>query len=946
MKAWPTPEQHRFLVSSSGKQKKQSSKNKRSGRRETIKRTTKKKKKKGSTKRKKKKGTTKKKKKKKGTTKKKKMTTKKRQALGWQAVVLNAANDDLDDEERRRKRKELRKELRKQTRQDLGDAEVDFDLTNSRVGERRRGGGLQEKDGVFYVDGKEVDVDLVYDKSKRKTNERENEQREEEVEYLGFHEERPKEYIDLTKDNYNKKVVIDLTGDNQPLVCPPGESFFWDRIGKKMRCQTDLTLGKQKPKSNQNPIMRKSQGESAKKKSIKKKSIKKKSIKKKSIKKNSIKKNSIKKNSIKNKRGKKQNHMLSLLQNKTASKNNSRFLDTVINFPSLTLSHKNYVLAVSKALRRYQWKIPGLVSSCNTPFKISPTQDFIRHYVTPRNPLKGILLVVDTGGGKTCAAVGLAVNFKRVIWVTQGRQNYNGVFKSIFADLCSGITREWKAMGRTVPSDIADKLLMLKAHGNEWIMPTTYRRFSNAVKLGSVTPLALTLVRTSPRGREDILSEAVVIFDESHLMVDHLKLNLVHRPNMKYIEDALERSFSVSGDLSVKSVLLSATPAEDASVLFKQLNLLIPRSSGKFPTTMAEILKRYQKNGRVSPQGKELFLSKTKGLISYLHSTNDKTKFAQVKRMPPITVVLSKVVTKPIQACLANNLRYPGKCIQKKLNFTELTLTDFFDKPRFNPKSLWNKLPSISPRFFALYNKIKSLDQTDKQRNGHTFKHIIFSDVRNGFGAKAIASGLIASGHYNMIIKSNGSSLYVDTTPVNNKTNITVLTTAGLYKKSGGGSSHMTNKILNQIIGADTGVFNSKENNHGKLCQLLILNDDFSTGIDVFDVKYLHIFNPQVTQTNTTQIEGRGTRFCGSKNLKFVKGQGWVLQVYTYIGELDAKQKQKFKVNSTLQLIKENLTGFDIKAESFNNDMRNLAFTSSVDYLLNSAINTGKLTSF
>ena len=59
----------------------------------------------------------------------------------------------------------------------------------------------------------------------------------------------------------------------------------------------------------------------------------------------------------------------------------------------------------------------------------------------------------------------------------------------------------------------------------------------------------------------------------------------------------------------------------------------------------------------------------------------------------------------------------------------------------------------------------------------------------------------------------------------------------------------------------------------------IILDSGFKEGIDVFDVKYMHILEPLITKSERTQVIGRGTRYCGQVGLPFNPNEGWPLYI-------------------------------------------------------------------
>jgi hypothetical protein len=77
--------------------------------------------------------------------------------------------------------------------------------------------------------------------------------------------------------------------------------------------------------------------------------------------------------------------------------------------------------------------------------------------------------------------------------------------------------------------------------------------------------------------------------------------------------------------------------------------------------------------------------------------------------------------------------------------------------------------------------------------------------------------------------------------------------------------------------------FNERPGNiYGERCRFIILDSGFKEGIDLFDVRYCHIFEDQETEADLIQAIGRGTRSCGQKGLPLDKNKGWVLDTFVY----------------------------------------------------------------
>ena len=174
-------------------------------------------------------------------------------------------------------------------------------------------------------------------------------------------------------------------------------------------------------------------------------------------------------------------------------------------------------------------------------------------------------------------------------------------------------------------------------------------------------------------------------------------------------------------------------------------------------------------------------------------------------------------------------------------------------------------------------NNIKELDAQDEINHNKKFKHFIFSDVKEGgYGAKIIASAFQANGYNNIIKAKQGKkqkqNLYLDLQNSNYK-NFALLCSNSIYDAT------FNEKIKREVLKT----FNERPANiNGKNVRLIIFDSGFKEGIDLFDVKYVHIFEPSLTIADLKQTIGRATRTCGQKGLPFQENIGWPLYVYNY----------------------------------------------------------------
>lgn len=279
-------------------------------------------------------------------------------------------------------------------------------------------------------------------------------------------------------------------------------------------------------------------------------------------------------------------------------------------------------------------------------------------------------------------------------------------------------------------------------------------------------------------------------------------------------------------------------------------------------------------------------------------------------------------------------------CAREVMNFSSIQQSDRFDKKTFDKKKFLQKLHVSSPSLEALLRNIEKLDTQDSLKHKKIFKHFIFSDIKKGYGAKIIASGFVAAG-YESVIHAQGTRLTLNEEVIRskNESKFAVLSSTSIYNADT--SPALTKQILS--------VFNKRPDNvYGRDVRFIIIDSGFKEGIDLFDVKYCHIFEEQKNPSDLVQSIGRATRYCGSNGLRFNKG--WELEVFNYKSVSVPKKsrvnrivdyvllKKKKGVLKTLQEQDPALT----ERLELQKKLLNIIQDNSVDKLLNENINNKK----
>jgi len=259
-------------------------------------------------------------------------------------------------------------------------------------------------------------------------------------------------------------------------------------------------------------------------------------------------------------------------------------------------------------------------------------------------------------------------------------------------------------------------------------------------------------------------------------------------------------------------------------------------------------------------------------------------------------------------------------CIRKAINISSQKDFFKFDKITYNAIKIKENLPITSPKLVSLIENIQKLDKNDLIKYGKNFKHIIYSDLKTSLaGIKLVASALTAYGMSN--IYNN-----IFTIKIPDKTNnFALLSSMAIYEKP------FPIKLRNKILE----IFNSRPDNiYGEKIRFLLIDQGFKEGIDVFDVKYIHLVDDLITPSDEKQAIGRGTRFCGQKGLKFNPNLGWPLHVFKYKLNIDEK---KYGDKDAFNLyIKE--SNIDVKKLYFAAELENICRFGAVDYEINKAI--------
>lgn len=354
--------------------------------------------------------------------------------------------------------------------------------------------------------------------------------------------------------------------------------------------------------------------------------------------------------------------------------------------------------------------------------------------------------------------------------------------------------------------------------------------------------------------------------------------------------------------------------------------------------------------------------------------------------------------TDAIKSALENQnmLSFNADCVRKKANWTksipEYNLIDspYDEKELVSSERFLRDLDYLSPKLRQLLEKIRALDAADMKEHGTKFKHFIFSDVKHSaYGAKMIASGLRAIGMTLANVAPKNRSIAMRQRkkmvggeggdddgepseeektyePTDNEPSEEEKTGDDIVMEGGGSSipivfgkmDILPDAALKKTKGNNFFILNSTslfqrpiavptkkailakfnerpDNIYGDNARIIVMDSGYKEGIDLFDIKYIHIFEPSTVASDQKQVIGRGTRTCGQRGLKFHPTEGWKLHVFIYDMEIPEKLRSSLGDRDTVFDLYLRALNIDTRLYKFSETLEDTVIFGSVDYELN-----------
>jgi Helicase conserved C-terminal domain/Type III restriction enzyme, res subunit len=563
---------------------------------------------------------------------------------------------------------------------------------------------------------------------------------------------------------------------------------------------------------------------------------------------------------------------------------------------------------------------------CEAPvFQLAPHQAFVRNFLSSQTPYNSLLLYHGVGSGKTCAAITISEEYreymkqmgiqKKIYIIASDVVQSNYRLQLFNESNLKQINGLWSISGC-----IGNKFLMeinpmnLTGLSKEQVVNEInkiidkyydffgYHEFGNYIDNKFFSEVEH--IENKKRKEKQLtyllqskFENCLIIVDEVHNLVT----NEAQKASSKN-EDALDnkvtaiRLLKMLKYVNIKLLLLSATPMyHDIDEIVVLLQLLNQNDKRPIPKKRDIFLP----TGEFKENGKEILLEKSRGYISVVRSENPYTfpyrifpsmiedkKHVEFKEYlgmnenarPIQHIDIYTVTLKGYQKQIYNE--YVETIKHKSLNINDLrppiqllNIVYPNDEKNYGEEGLRSIMNYIDDKYEYKSN-VPHIFNPDELPNYSSKMTTICDKIINSTGIVLIYSFYIQAGAIPMALalESLGFSRYEGS--IMNKKKVIPLDSLTMkpdpYTKNqakytiiSGNAKYSPSK--NEMIKIAT----NQDNKYGKNIKVIIVTESGAEGIDLKNIRQIHIMDPWYNMNRNEQIIGRGVRNCSHKDLPF-----------------------------------------------------------------------------
>jgi len=597
---------------------------------------------------------------------------------------------------------------------------------------------------------------------------------------------------------------------------------------------------------------------------------------------------------------------------------------------------------------RFEFNIPVIKdkNSCeNNDFKLTAYQIFLKNYISNTTPYNSILIYHGTGTGKTCSAISIAENFrdvyhrkdKRIIILSSGNIKqgwYNNIYNpKRDIDQCTEDT--YKYLGKDLGNDNAKRDKLVKKYYELY----GYLTFANRIKeiyeddcrilydknkYITIPINKLTLIKETKETKEtkDIVIGSAVkwkdnIKENIGKVVDIINKSKDFKKNINRIYSdrvlIIDEAHNIRGDdknksddsikyiklmvenvKNLKLILLSATPMYNKADEISELLSLLYSNDKRSDIVLKDIFK-----GDILVDPETL----RKGVVGYISYINagDTDKFPEKLYPLENTIKYNEASNMPLYECKMNkyqkdkyisiyeqvkdadqltrdgilrqcsNIIYPNNTNKIEKYYGKRGLDKFLN---YNTSTKKYKYKENVEKIFLKKNIVKYSTKIS----------MLLENIEKSEGIVFVYSQYIQSGIIPIMLalEENGYNNYseniLDTKNKKNGYNYIAITADPDLSK---------NKV------DEIEISRSYDNRNGSKIKIILGSKVATEGLDLKNIRSIHVFDPWYNLKRLEQIIGRGIRYCSHKDLndEMKNNTKNNTTIYMYASTLEDKEK-------------------------------------------------------
>ena len=528
-------------------------------------------------------------------------------------------------------------------------------------------------------------------------------------------------------------------------------------------------------------------------------------------------------------------------------------------------------------------------------FNLSNNQKFLKTFMSPNTPYNSILLFHGTGVGKTCSSISIAENFRDYLVSNNKKINVmlNPSIKENFKNNIFNIEKFKSGNGKDqcTKSKFSDESKISPDDSREVITKKINKIINNRYKFFGYIEFSNTIRNLKKFNNELYIKKVKEMFSNTVMIIDEVhNIKEGGSKDGKKLPAYLLEVLGIADNM--KLILLSATPMFDkAEEIIFILNLLLTNDKRETITKT----NMFDKDGRITPYGKNVLLDKSRGYISYLRgehplkfpkrlypdiygdkqllkpsdfptkdiNNNEIPEDKRIQNLKIISCEMKDYQLKQyesmdiktsdddygsfnINGLMASNIVFPN------INKSE-TIKELIGDSGLNTivKKKKNKYSFLKEEYKEFFDKKKIGEYSTKISN-------ILDNIDESEGIVFIYSRFLGSGiiPLALTLELNGYSNYGGSLLENGKTQ------DKQYILITGDNELSKNSYLNYLK-------IENQNEEGKKVKVIIGSETAAEGLDFKFIRQVHILDPWFHMNKLEQVIGRAIRNCSHIKLPF-----------------------------------------------------------------------------